>query len=103
MSYNPNGGGGSGTVTDVSVATANGFAGTVASPSIAPIITVKTTVTGLMKGDGTAVSAASAGTDYQAVLVSGTNIKTINGETLLAAGDIVITGGSGNSYNPGGW
>lgn len=31
----------------------------------------------------------------QDTLVSGSNIKTINGETLLGSGDIVITGGSG--------
>jgi hypothetical protein len=33
----------------------------------------------------------------QATLVSGTNIKTINGETLLGSGDIVVTGDSGIS------
>ena len=32
-------------------------------------------------------------TIYQAVLVSGTNIKTINGTSLLGSGDITITGG----------
>lgn len=32
----------------------------------------------------------------QATLVSGTNIKTINGETLLGSGDIVISGGGGS-------
>lgn len=57
-------GGGSGTVTSVSVATANGFAGTVATPSTTPALTLKTTVTGLLKGNGTGVSAAAAGTDY---------------------------------------
>lgn len=31
----------------------------------------------------------------QALLVSGTNIKTINGSTLLGSGDITITGGEG--------
>jgi hypothetical protein len=31
----------------------------------------------------------------QATLVSGTNIKTINGTTILGSGDITITGGSG--------
>ena len=31
----------------------------------------------------------------QANLVSGTNIKTINGEAILGAGDIIITGGGG--------
>lgn len=34
-------------------------------------------------------------TIYQAVLVSWTNIKTVNGNTLLGSGDIVISGWSG--------
>ena len=34
------GGGGSGSVTNVSVVTANGFAGTVTSPTISPAITI---------------------------------------------------------------
>lgn len=57
-------GGGTGTVTSTSVATANGFAGTVATATTTPAITISTSVTGLLKGNGTAVSAASAGTDY---------------------------------------
>jgi len=57
-------GGGSGTVTAVSVATANGLAGTVANPTTSPSITLSTTVTGVLKGDGTTVSAAVANTDY---------------------------------------
>ena len=39
---------------------------------------------------------ASAG--YQAGLVSGTNIKTINGTSVLGSGDIVISGGSGGGF-----
>lgn len=35
----------------------------------------------------------------QAVLVSGTNIKTINGESLLGSGNIVV--GGGGSYSGG--
>lgn len=57
-------GGGSGTVTSVSVASANGFAGSVANATSTPAITISTTITGLLKGNGTAVSAAVAGTDY---------------------------------------
>lgn len=60
------GGGGSGTVTDVSVVSANGLAGTVATSTSTPAITLSTTVTGLVKGNGTALSAATAGTDYVA-------------------------------------
>ena len=55
---------GTGTVTDVSVVTANGFAGAVANSSTIPAITISTTVTGLLKGNGTAISAAIAGVDY---------------------------------------
>jgi hypothetical protein len=56
----------SGTVTSVSVTSANGFAGTVANSTTTPAITISTSVTGLLKGNGTAISAASAGTDYLA-------------------------------------
>lgn len=57
-------GAGGGTVTSVSVASANGFAGTVANPTTTPAISVSTSITGVLKGNGTAVSAAAAGTDY---------------------------------------
>jgi hypothetical protein len=60
------GGGGLGTVTSVSVTSANGFQGSVANATTTPAITVSTNVTGILKGDGTGMSAASAGTDYQA-------------------------------------
>jgi hypothetical protein len=52
-------GGGSGTVTSVSVVTANGFAGTVATATTTPAITLTTTATGILVGNGTAISAAS--------------------------------------------
>jgi hypothetical protein len=55
---------GTGTVTSVSVSTANGFAGFVANPATVPDITLSTTVTGMLKGDGTGMSAATAGVDY---------------------------------------
>ena len=49
---------GSGTVTTASVVSANGFAGTVATPTTTPAITITTTATGVLKGNGTAISAA---------------------------------------------
>jgi hypothetical protein len=54
----------SGTVTSTSVASANGFAGTVATSTTTPAITITTSVTGVLKGNGTAISAATSGTDY---------------------------------------
>jgi plastocyanin len=59
------GGSGVGTVTNVSITAANGFAGTVATSSSTPAIAITTSITGLLKGNATAVSAAVAGTDYQ--------------------------------------
>lgn len=52
-------------VTSVSVASANGFAGS-STTGNTPALTLSTTVTGVVKGNGTALSAATAGTDYVA-------------------------------------
>ena len=54
----------SGSVTNVSVVSANGFAGTVATATTTPAITLSTTVTGVLKGNATAMSAAVANVDY---------------------------------------
>jgi len=47
-----------GTVTSVSVASANGLAGTVATATSTPAITLSTSITGVLLGNGTAISAA---------------------------------------------
>ena len=41
---------------------------------------------------GLGSAAYTASTDYQVVLVSGTNIKTINGETVLGSGNLTVSG-----------
>lgn len=83
------GGAGSGTVTSVSVVSANGLAGTVASATTTPAITLSTTVTGVLKGDGTSISAATAGTDYFAAITvnSTTTVTTLT--PSLGAGDTI--------------
>jgi hypothetical protein len=55
--------GGTGTVTSVSVATANGLSGS-SSGGATPALTLGTTLTGMIKGNGSAFLAASAGSDY---------------------------------------
>lgn len=55
---------GGGTVTTVSVSSVNGFAGSVSNATSTPAITISTSVTGVLKGNGTAISAATSGTDY---------------------------------------
>ena len=72
-----------GTVTAVSVASANGFAGT-SSGGATPALTLTTSITGLLKGNGTAISAATAGTDYQTAQ-SVTGIVKSSGTTRSAA------------------
>lgn len=54
---------GKGTVTAVSVVSTNGFAGS-SSGGATPALTLSTTITGVLKGNATAISAATAGTDY---------------------------------------
>jgi hypothetical protein len=66
LSWQTTGATSSGTVTAVSIVSANGFSGTVATANTTPAITIQTTVTGLLKGNGTSVSAATSGTDYLA-------------------------------------
>lgn len=53
-----------GTVTTVSVVSTNGFAGSVSNSTTTPAITLSTTITGILKGNATAISAATNGTDY---------------------------------------
>ena len=71
-----------GTVTAVSVASSNGFAGT-SSGGATPALTLSTSVTGVLKGNGTAMSAATAGTDYVApnTATTFTATQTFNGST----------------------
>ena len=91
-----------GTVTSASVVLANGFAGTVATATTTPAITLSTTVTGVIKGNGTAISAAIAGTDYVVLGTAQTftvaQTVSANGPALGAGqnlGNIRATGASG--------
>ena len=72
-----------GGLTSVSVVSANGLAGTVANPTTTPAITLSTTVTGLLKGNGTAISAATANTDYQSPITL-TTTGTSGAATLIS-------------------
>jgi len=84
-----------GGVTSVSVATSNGLAGT-SSGGATPTLTLSTTVTGLLKGNGTIISGATSGTDY-APATSGTSILYGDG----AGGFSNVTIGTGLSFSTG--
>lgn len=96
-----------GTVTSVSVVSANGLAGTVATDTTTPAITLSTSVTGVVKGNGTALSAAIAGTDYVApgaITISGLTMATARllGRTTASTGATEeITVGSGLTLSAG--
>lgn len=66
----------SGTVTSVSVVSANGLAGTVATSTTTPAITLSTTITGILQGDGTAISAATSTGSGNVVLATSPTLIT---------------------------
>jgi hypothetical protein len=82
-------------VTSISIASSNGFTGT-SSGGATPSLTLATSVTGILKGNGTAISAATSGTDY-APATSGTSILYGNG----AGGFSNVTIGTGVSFAGG--
>lgn len=91
-------GGASGSVTAVSIASANGFAGS-SSGGSTPALTLSTTITGILKGNGTAISTATLGTDY--VNGSGTSGHCVQwgaSNALADAGSACGSGGSGAPY-----
>jgi Chaperone of endosialidase len=96
---------GGGTVTSVSVVSANGLAGTVATATTTPAITLSTTITGLLKGNGTAISAAASGTDY-APATSGTSILYGNGlggfSNVAIGTGVAFAGGTLSATGSGG-
>ena len=80
--------GSGGTVTTLSVASANGFAGTVANATTTPAITLTTSITGLLQGNGTALSAVTIGTGIG-----------FSGGTISNTGVTAFTSSSGLSVN----
>lgn len=88
---------GSGTVTDVSVVTANGFAGTVANSTTTPAITLTTTITGILSGNGTAISAASTTGTGAVVLANSPTLVTpvLGAATATSINGLTITSSTG--------
>jgi hypothetical protein len=81
---------------DLIVASTNGFSGTTTVLNNVATLTLKTTVSGLVKGNGTALSAAVSGTDY-APPTSGGSVLYGNG----AGGFNNVTIGTGLSFGSG--
>lgn len=81
-----------GTVTSFSFTNANGFTGSVSTSTVTPTLSLT------LQNATTGQSGQLTSTDWntfnnkQAALVSGTNIKTVNGNSLLGSGNISVGG-----------
>jgi len=112
ISPSSTGGGGGGTGTVTSVALTSGTTGTDINVTGSPITTFGTLTLNVPVASALATGKLSAAdwatfNGKQAPLVSGTNIKTINGNSILGSGDLVISASAGGSntnvqYNSGG-
>lgn len=92
-------------VTSVSVTTANGFAGS-SSGGATPALTLSTTISGLLKGNGTAISAAGSA-DLPTITLTGdatgsgsggsvaTSVVKVNGAIVPISKTVVGTNASG--------
>ncbi len=86
-----------GTVTTVSIANANGFSGSVANAGTTPAITISTNLTGVLKGNGTSLVAAIAGTDFATTpLVTSTILDFGTGKDTMSA-TVALTGVTSSS------
>jgi hypothetical protein len=89
------GSGSGGGITSLSVASTNGFNGSVAG-STALTLTISTTVTGMLKGNGTAIFAATPGTDYL-TSTAGTALAAVSSSYALysTTASYAMNGGGG--------
>lgn len=83
-------------LTAVSVNTANGFAGA-SSGGTTPALTLSTTVTGVVKGNGMALSAAANGTDYTLITAKTCTLGDFV-SAVTAAGVFTCTTPAGTTY-----
>lgn len=90
--WNTFNGKGAGTITAVSVASANGFAGS-SSGGTTPALTISTSITGILLGNGTAISASVVTNDIQTKAAVVPN-------TAPSAGQILVGNAGGTVYAP---
>lgn len=95
---------GGGSVTSVSVVSANGFAGTVATASTTPAITLTTTQTGVLIGDGTSMTGVAGTANQLLRRNAGNTAYEFFTATFLTASSNVVTRevptGTVNGTNP---
>lgn len=89
-----------GTVTAVSAltlgTTGTDLSSTVVTGTTTPVITLNVPTASASNRGALSSTDWSTFNNKQATLVSGTNIKTINGSSILGSGDLTVSGGSGS-------
>ena len=85
----------SGTVTSVSVVSANGFAGTVATATTTPAITLTTSITGVLSGNGTAMT-GSLVTQYGTIVAGSSNSLSSVAPSATIGVPLISQGASAN-------
>jgi hypothetical protein len=89
--------GATGTVSSVSVASANGFSGTVANSTTTPAITLSTSISGIIYGTGGSLTAVTIGSGIS--FASGTLSATGSGGTVTS---VAVSGGTTGLTTSGG-
>lgn len=85
-------GSGSGGITGVAIASTHGLSGTSDGDPVTPTVTLNCTVTGLLKANGTTISAAVSATDYAPATTGSSILKASSGGFANAV--------SGTDYAP---
>jgi hypothetical protein len=94
---------GVGTVTSASVTTANGFSGTVATPTTTPAISLSTSITGVLKGSsGSLVAAINSDLPAMTATVGGAVPTPPNNTTTFLRGDGTFASPGGSMTYPSG-
>jgi len=98
-SYVPGVGMNGGTVTSVNGTDANGFAWSISDPTVDPYLTLKTTPHGMLFSNGTGMSVAVSGTNYQAPItyvenVLSADVTMTNANTYYDGPSISLTAGT---------
>jgi len=91
-------GGGSGTVQTISIASSNGFAGTSDGDPNNPTLTLSTTITGILQGNGTSISAATTTGSGSVVLSTSPTLVT---PALGTPSSVTLTNATGLPLSSG--
>jgi hypothetical protein len=80
---------GGGSVLSFGINTANGFSGVVANATTTPTLTLSTTLSGILKGDGTGAIVAAGSSDYISPSAPLTGLSTASATPITASDNVL--------------